>query len=232
MLAYCVMAYYNVIPIAIFKSYSAFSSLILLAHLPTLCIVTLFFRTTWLPLLYQCHRRYRLIMHLIMFTVIADSITVCGYLLLKVIPLSIPLSLGFIGTALLLISLRWCSANRTHVQVRHMVVLGCLQTIALLPGISRFGIVYVGARWLGIRSVKAFNIACMLQWPLMVGGICIGLIKPIDESLLSQLLFIVIASAGAYGGLYSVYYMAKKNILWRVSIYMLIPIILAYIIRC
>ncbi len=234
-LAVCVIAYYNLSAVATLRLFFSSSSLIFLAHIPTIFIVTFFFRDIWLPLFYQLHRHYRVIIHLIMYTCIADCITALSYFLLKIVPLSLPLSVGFTITAGMLFSLRWRYGDRTILKIPHMILLGCAQSVALLPGISRFGTIYVVCRWFGIRPSKAFGITWMLQWPLMTAGAILGLAEVCPYALIKQPLFlgyILITTFIAYGGFYTMYRGAEKNLLWLMSIYMLIPIIVSLIIGC
>lgn len=234
-LAVCVLAFYNLIPCALRNECSTSSALMFLAHIPTLFITLGFFRTTWMPLLQNIISRHRIIMRLILYAGIADSITVVAYCVLKLYPVPLPLSVGFALTMLLLFSLRWCHTSTTVLTHTHMVLLGCIQSIALLPGISRFGAVYVACRWLGVRPIKAFNVAWMLQWPLMVAGAIVGLWQySTCASLLSHLSFsaLFLVTGIAYGGLYSMYVCAQKNLLWIMSIYMLIPLIISLLVQC
>lgn len=233
-LAVCVTTYYAMMSSAQLALFFSSSASLFLAHIPTIFMLLCFFRTTWIPLLRHIFVRWHICMHLILYAFIADSITACAYVVLKLYPYSLPLSYGFAITALMLFSLRWCRTNNTILTLRHMILLGCAQSIALLPGISRFGTVYGVCRWLGVRPSKAFGVAWMLQWPLMVAGAGIGLMEYVQGAFVAQpsLSALFFATGIAYGGLYSMYVAAQKNLLWLLSIYMLIPFIISYILHC
>lgn len=235
-LAACVIAYYDVMAAQALQIFFASPSMMLLSHIPTMLIVAIFFRDTWIPLLFRCMRYRRIIIHLILYAALADCITALWYFFLKTYPITIPLSLGFSLTALLLFSLRWCHRERTTMLTSaHMILLGFVQGIALFPGISRFGMVYTMCCWLGIRSTKAFGIAWMLQWPLMLAGAFVGLWYEMPLLGIQQWSFWLYGSVAtliAYGGLYCMYQGARHHFFWIISIYMLIPIIISAIMHC
>ncbi len=65
------------------------------------------------------------------------------------------------------IFLRFVTASNTIWNWRYALILGIVQGIALLPGVSRFAVVYASARWLGLPQPKAFEITWLVQWPLI-----------------------------------------------------------------
>ncbi len=234
-LAACVIAYYNGREGGMMPLFSSAHPSMLLAHVPTIFIVALFFRRNWIPLLCHCIMQWRLIMRLLLYTCVADGITVLCYILMHRYPLSMPLWSGFAITGLLLFSLRWCRHQGTLLTMRHMVLLGGVQGIALVPGISRFGIVYTTCRLLGIRSSKAFGVTWMLQWPLMIGGVVLGLFHQLPFTFIIDypfLIKIIAASLCAYGGLSLMYWAAVTHMMWLVTFYMLVPIIISLILHC
>jgi undecaprenyl-diphosphatase len=237
-LAICILAYYNMADAAKIAAFFSSSINIFLVHIPTILVVALFFRTTWQPLLSQLLLRKKIIAKLITYAFVADSITLLWYIMFHLRPIKIPLFVGFSSTALLLFSLRWCNARTKIIRLSDMVLLGCMQGIALLPGISRFGIVYTTCRWLGIRATKSFGISWMLQWPLMVAGVIMQskqiahhffMIKNIFGG---DIIMVISATIISFIGLQCVYLWAQKNVVWLFSIYMFVPIILSLLFRC
>ena len=54
------------------------------------------------------------------------------------------------------------------------IVLGMVQGLALLPGISRFGSTFFAARWLGFSRSQAFEYSFLIQFPLLFAAIIKG----------------------------------------------------------
>jgi undecaprenyl-diphosphatase len=235
----CVMNYFNMPQYEAIATFFASPSMLFLLHVPTIFIVAFFFRNQWRPLLFQLLRWHRIIIKLIYYAFVADCMTVIWYLIFLYFPISFPLSIGFGITAAMLFSLQWCYQNDTILKLRHMVLLGCIQGIALLPGVSRFGSVYVICRWLGIRATKSFGIAWMIQWPLMVAGMIVTGMQSIvgnvhfqSQLFLEVMLGVVIASIIAFIGLFAMYLCAQKNLIWAISFYMLVPLFISLCMGC
>lgn len=108
---------------------------------------------------------------------VADMITGIFYFFIKILFKDFSSSLGpvyllagFIVTAALLISLKYKKSNaqaHTILDLKRSVLLGAIQGIALLPGISRFAITYVSGCWLNLRPARAFQISFLLHFPLI-----------------------------------------------------------------
>lgn len=142
----------------------------------TALIVALFFYQRWWLLLYNWRRCFFIISKLVLLTAVADVITALFFYAFRVCPLSPPmvsflLPIGLVVTARLLYSLRWCipERNRTF-DIKSALVLGAVQGLALLPGISRFASVYVASRWLGFNARNGFAVTWMIFWPLVVAA--------------------------------------------------------------
>lgn len=234
-----------------------------LLHGPTSVILALFFRKRWLPVLYNMRRCRRLIFKLILLGICAEVPTLIFYFFFSAsrhdgrgsfLNTSFPLWLGFGLTALLLYSLRLCRARQTtSVTPSDAFVIGCVQGLALLPGISRMGSTYVVGRWLGLTPRLSFYFSCTIEWPLItlaflrgvadvfcggaggfrevVSGFCC--IFPAGSDLATLLcagFCLVAASVLSYYVLKFTQSLMIQNKVWRLSFYMLIPITLALIL--
>ncbi len=95
---------------------------------------------------------------------IANIITGLTYLLTKKRAfISAPIGLLISGFTLL--SLYWVPhTTECSISFKHAVIIGCAQTIALLPGISRLAATCTTALWLGINPLTSFlfSIACQV----------------------------------------------------------------------
>ena len=106
----------------------------------------------------------------------ADAVTVALYLFK---PESAPhyLPFGFFITIVALGSLYWCPVRSAQpLRWDKALVIGLVQGIALLPGISRLASVFVATRWLGYNNRQAFEISWMIQVPLIAAAATKGLL--------------------------------------------------------
>ena len=198
-----------------------------IAHGPIVLVVGAFFYKRWKILL--CHPwRARFIMgKMIMLVGVADSITVLWYIVLFMVGKTFfPLWLGFMCTTGLLISLRYLvPRGDTHKHFITACVLGMAQGCALLPGISRFGITFVAARWLGFSDKKSFELSFLIEFPISCAATLLGSYVLIHTKEYYRLLNhesvlgIVISSLVAWAGFYIVAYCIQRRSMWLFSIY-------------
>jgi len=234
-LAVCLFFSKNV---RLFPSLSAIlhgAELMLWMTIPTIVVVAVFFVKEWGFLLIHIHRTWRIVGKLIGYMLCANSVTAIFYLFMRYYDSTIPLWIGFSVTAGLLFSLYRCP-DEQHVPLtsRRAVLLGIVQGIALLPGISRFAAVFVTSRWMGIDARRSFRITWMLQWPLAVGMVLLSGYQyrscpthwvPVD---LRTFLIIGGASAMALLGLYAMYLLVQRRMLWIMALYMILPIAVSF----
>jgi len=202
-----------------------------LAHGPTVIIVALFFYDRWTFLLVNWRRCWPIIAKIIVLTIIADTITALFFLIINRIPF--PLSffgIGMMNTIVLLISVSFCSDKyRASWSYRMAIVLGIVQAMALLPGISRMASTYAAARWLQLPAHKAFEISLLIQWPLICAAFLnslyiVGYTQLSAQFLNLPMVFIILGSSiAAWYGLCLVYRLAIANTLWWFALYMIIP---------
>lgn len=194
--------------------------LITLVHLPTMLIVSIFFRHRWWPLLRNIRRYYTLAMRISLLTLISSSLSVPLYLLGKELPMPVPLWMGFLMTAFLLLVPLICSNSvARHYTVHDAIILGIVQGCAWIPGISRFALVYTAARYLGLSLRHSFEITWLISIPLLAGAVCKdGIVllhngsvvminstmvfSVVGASIASYFLFLVVARLARTGHLY------------------------------
>lgn len=204
-----------------------------LLHIPTIFIVIVFFlkkygKTLWL----YCNTT--ILMYGIGMSFIVNALTTLFYVFFMVISIRwFPVGLGFFCTAVLLYLLKFMrDDNREYSWWCVAMWLGIAQGIALLPGISRFAITYVVARWFGISADKSFMLSWLLFFPLLVLCAGHGLLGLYLHGLLCELLHPIVwliilgSSIASWYAFYMVYYMSSKNIFYYFSWYMLVPLIL------
>ena len=119
--------------------------------------------------------------------------------------------------------------------IKKALLLGVVQGIALLPGISRFALTYVVGRFLKLSPRRSFETSFLIQFPLIIAGFCKGLfyllLAPNCVSIFGiQVIWAFLGgTVVSFGFLHFVYYLALRGKLWLFSFYMLIPIILGAI---
>ncbi|MBM18364.1 MAG: hypothetical protein CL947_04835 [Epsilonproteobacteria bacterium] len=212
-----------------------------LLHLPTFFILFVFFFIRWWSMLLRQpvtinvffqQATWNKILQLSLFFIIADSIPVIIWLF-DILP-DISLTVGFIVTALFLFSLRYVADMNNRIfdySYRYALLLGVLQSISLLPGISRFATTYVLGRWCGYRTQDAFATSFLIQMPLIAGACVKGVLSIRSYPYLMSNLFdfkflfvILSASIVSYYALCWVASMMQRKKIWKFSWYMLLPI--------
>jgi|SRR5579863_320081 len=208
------------------------STMLYSLHIPTAVLLAVFFVRQWFFILTHLRACAPILLKLIVLGIIADGMTALIFLLLHMMPITLPLGVGLCVTAAALYFLRFCGARNQSFGYAQAAMLGIAQGIALLPGISRFAIVYATARWLGINHRRAFEITWLIELPLIIAASAVSIY--FDRAHQLQLLLrdpialsvIVIASIMAYAALYIMERMAARNQLWILSFYMVIPLVL------
>jgi len=205
-------------------------------HGTTVVVIALFFFSRWSWLLLHLRSCWRIIAKIIVLTAIADIITIIFYLIFGVYTFNFPVPVGFIITAILLLSLIWAPKKNNGVfDWRAACMLGIAQGFALLPGISRFAATYVIARWLCLSPHKAFENSWLVAWPLIAvaflhsAGIII--ITTPESLLLRPATIIIMMTAGvlSFYALRFVATLAYDNKMWWFGLYMIIPIIISLV---
>ena len=68
-------------------------------------------------------------------------------------------------------------SEKKTVSVIKSLIIGCCQTIAVFPGVSRLGICITSSRMLGIARRKAITFSLMLAIPSISGSLCLELLE-------------------------------------------------------
>ncbi len=115
---------------------------------------------------------------LILAALIANLITGLAYLFAKKHTLKLPLFIGFFISGTMLLSLYYMpNGTTTELSIMHALIIGCAQTLALLPGISRMAMTVSAAIWLGIDPSLAFIFSLVCELLLIIVAVGIALLK-------------------------------------------------------
>jgi len=209
------------------------------SHGPTVLIILLVFRREWWGIMRACLRWPAIFFKIAGLTIISCSITSFFYLIIRVLLADVTwlqsdgaLAGGFfISTVALfsLISIRRQTTTYESWSIRKALILGCVQGIALLPGISRFATTYVAGRWLHLPPRRAFQISFLIQLPLIIAAFVQGLYKIVGTSegaLLVQgrgLLTLVLAAVIGFFALRFAQKLAYQEKFWWFGFYLLVP---------
>lgn len=202
-----------------------------LLHLPTLLIIGLYFFAPWWQLLKDIVHAKKEALLILGWCILVDSITVFWYCVLSHVGTWwFPLSLGFFITGVCLYSLKHCiSDKKQQVTLRNGVIMGMAQGCALLPGISRFGITFFAARWLGFSHKQSFEYSFLIQFPLICAALLKGFYK--IDYLFLQTHFLTVSTLGVFliSGVISYFVLCwvgkviERGNMWRFCFY-LVPL--------
>ena len=209
-----------------------------LLHLPTLFIIGLFFFRSWSSRLVSIRSTFPRLVVVAACCVLADTMTVTFYFLWKAVGVAFfPLWLGFLCTTFLLASLRFFSwkVKKSRLNYRDSCLLGLIQGIALLPGISRFASTLVVGIWLGYSYEKACKYSFLIQVPLLGAAFLKGLwslahaatYAPFDEPLFY--LTVVCATIVSFCVLSYVFDMVKRKTIWIFAWYTALLSVIAFV---
>jgi undecaprenyl-diphosphatase len=204
------------------------------AHGITAFLMLLLLIPQWLPMVVHPVRLCPFIMRLFWYGLGAETITVilyglCTYLGAEMLPLW----LGYSLLACVFASLFWCNPH-TELKLSPLwswFLLGCVQGIAVIPGLSRLGITYSMARWLGYSARHAWIMSCTLALPLFIGMSFVGIILLDAQSWLvltspTSLFAVCIATCCAAVALWSTRWLMLHKSVQYIMVYALF---LAYV---
>lgn len=202
-------------------------------YIPTLVIITVFLFRRILFVVWHLMRCFTHIGMLFLFGFMAEIPTGFMYLFLSRVSCAIPLWIGFLVTALLLMSLRYVPRAYQKLSVRTAFLIGCCQGVALIPGISRLAATYAAARWLGLSSRTALLFSWTLMVPIMIVALSKGffLLSFQEWFLLTRpctVGVVLVATVFSYMAWLWTWKTSEQGKLWYVGFYMIVPTCVAF----
>ena len=138
------------------------------------------------------------------------------------------LGTAFLITALALFLVRKCQGKKDDYDITYKdaIIIGLMQMIALIPGISRSGAVLVGCLLCGLNKNASLKYTFMLYFPVSVASMGLGLLDLIDAGNIGSLLFpyfigLLFSLIVTYFSYQWLSNWVKKGKLWKFSIYCL-----------
>jgi undecaprenyl-diphosphatase len=180
-------------------------------------------------------RLYSVLYRYIPKIIIANGVTTILYGLFAWLHVGdrFPLWFGFTITMLILASSCMLQAKYSRNDTmtwQSSLVIGFVQGLALMPGISRLASTYMVARALGYSHAVSFRFTVALQVPLFAAGACKGALTLMRHHQLHLLydmrlwLVAAVASVISYGLLWVTEDLFKHNRAWMFAIYLIIPL--------
>ncbi len=200
------------------------------------------------------------IVFLISYYLVSDSIAINAEILIKAIAANVvtvffyylfkycgkkllSIQVGIVFTLVMLISLLIipCGLNTT-ISLKKALLIGAVQGLALLPGISRLGMTYVALQVLNITPEVGFVFSLLLQVMLIIGALLKTLIDFNSNAaqVYNNFLFLIdkrtllvvsISTVISFIMLLYAYQAACKGIFYYFGFYMIIPLLLSLQLR-
>lgn len=214
-----------------FRSEKVLQAFYYFLHGPTLFIICGYFFSRWWNLVFSSAG---IAWHLIFCLLIADFITFAFYLFFKKNKMSFPLGLGFIFTMIALFSTSVCSGSKSIALLSFgdAAILGFVQGLAFLPGISRLAFTCSVGCWLGFSLSDSFFLSWTMQVPLMAGAFAKSCKDLYQSRAIKQVLnlpigLVMLVSSGIGILLMKLLLqMTAKNTFYLFGWYMFVPLIL------
>ena len=187
------------------------------------CIVIAYvFSKSWFFMLLHPVRSRKILWKIFLLGFVTDVSTVAWYFLFEKVGTGwFPLWIGFFVTSAVLASLKFCKKRLgSKWNFVNALVIGSVQGLSLLPGISRLASSFAAARWVGIAPRRAIQISLLIQFPLIALGTVKGFVGVLKYGQVSSLLHpwffltMMVASTGAFLLLRLVASFAVTNRLW------------------
>jgi len=211
----------------------------IIAHIPTaiaqsIFIITFFINKKTIPL----KNKIITFFNLIIATFITAFFIGFSKIITNYIPFKFPIYYGLLITTIILFSissLSYREKNKEILTFSNAIYLGIIQSIALLPGISRFAITILGTYKCGMNKIFGFVISIALNAALSFGGLSFLIYSKYKnpdliliegwenyDYLILALCFLITLYILNY-----IFKMYKKNYIWYLGFY---EIILTFII--
>jgi len=205
-------------------------------HLPIALLLPFFFFSTIKRVLMLLWHNKQVWWRYLSFGIAAESVTLVWFTSIRSLSINNSYQLllhGFLITGVLLIGQQYLPIKRPVLHWSHGIIMGFAQGGALLPGISRLGATLFAARLCGFSPKKAFELSCLIEWPISLAAGCLGLYN-LSHSQLPDLLRLqlqvamVIGMPIAYAGYHFFYWLLKEQKLTWCAWYLICLGVLGY----
>ena len=118
----------------------------------------------------------------------------------------------------------------SELNVKSIIIIGLFQILAIIPGVSRSGIVITASRFLKFDRVESSKIAFYLSIPALAGASVLGFKDVIDDQINFDAIFIFSTSASFLFSYFTIKYFLIYVKMFSLSFFVIYRIVLSIIL--
>ena len=118
----------------------------------------------------------------------------------------------------------------SELNIKSIIIIGLFQILAIIPGVSRSGIVITASRFLKFDRVESAMIAFYLSIPALVGASVLGFKDVIDDQINFDAIFIFSTSASFLFSYFTIKYFLIYVKMFSLSFFVIYRIVLSIIL--
>ena len=118
----------------------------------------------------------------------------------------------------------------SELNIKSIIIIGLFQILAIIPGVSRSGIVITASRFLKFDRVESSKIAFYLSIPALAGASVLGFKDVIDDQINFDAIFIISTSASFLFSYFTIKYFLIYVKIFSLSFFVIYRIVLSIIL--
>ena len=118
----------------------------------------------------------------------------------------------------------------SELNIKSIIIIGLFQILAIIPGVSRSGIVITASRFLKFDRVESSKIAFYLSIPALAGASVLGFKDVIDDQINFDAIFIFSTSASFLFSYFTIKYFLIYVKMFSLSFFVIYRIVLSIIL--
>ena len=118
----------------------------------------------------------------------------------------------------------------SELNIKSIIIIGLFQILAIIPGVSRSGIVITASRFLKFDRVESTKIAFYLSIPALAGASVLGFKDVIDDQINFDAIFIFSTSASFLFSYFTIKYFLIYVKMFSLSFFVIYRIVLSIIL--
>ena len=118
----------------------------------------------------------------------------------------------------------------SELNIKSIIIIGLFQILAIIPGVSRSGIVITASRFLKFDRVESSKIAFYLSIPALVGASVLGFKDVIEDQINFDAIFIFSTSASFLFSYFTIKYFLIYVKMFSLSFFVIYRIVLSIIL--
>jgi len=118
----------------------------------------------------------------------------------------------------------------SELNIKSIIIIGLFQILAIIPGVSRSGIVITASRFLKFNRVESSKIAFYLSIPALAGASVLGFKDVIDDQINFDAIFIFSTSASFLFSYFTIKYFLIYVKMFSLSFFVIYRVVLSIIL--